>query len=98
MEILTLNKITNQIVFDMFLQCTLKIVFDKIISFTAVTYYNITIVGSRSNSAIWGFYEERNKKWKTTELFPNKIFGYYKENETTTRKIIFKANNVALFI
>ena len=98
MEILTLNKITNQIVFDMFLQCTLKIVFDEIISFTAVTYYNITIVGSRSNSAIWGFYEQRNKKWKTTELFPNKKFSYYKENETTTRKIIFKANNVALFI
>ena len=82
----------------MFLQCTLKRVFDEIISFTAFTYYNITIVGSRSNFAIWGFYEERNKKWKTTELFPNKKFGYYKENETTTRKIIFKANNVALFI
>ena len=48
--------------FDMFLQCTLKRVFDEIISFTAFTYYNITIVGSRSNFAIWGFYEERNKK------------------------------------
>ena len=46
----------------------------------------------------FGAFTKKNKKWKTAELFPNKKFGYYKENETTTRKIIFKANNVALFI